>query len=66
VLGTYFTIFLQKVKKGIFVSYPCLQNIVFFAGVEASTEEDPILIFGAKALRSNDNLELRQDKVYLP
>jgi hypothetical protein len=39
--------------------------VVLFAGVKASTEEDPILIFRSKTFRFYDNIELTQDKVNL-
>jgi hypothetical protein len=40
--------------------------MVFFFGVEASTEENPIVIFWGKTLRRNYKLEFSKNKVYLP
>lgn len=65
VLDTNFSILLNQVEKGLLVGFPILHYVVLFAGVEASTEENPVAEFWGKALRGSDELELIQDTVNL-
>lgn len=62
VFDANFTILLDKSDEGLLVVSPCLHDIVLFANVEASAEQDPVAEFGGKALRGSDELELFKNR----
>jgi len=65
VLNSDLSILLDQREEGLLVFLPGLNYVVFFRGVEAGADQDPVAVLAGEAKRGCDKLKLIQEHLGL-